>query len=78
MSTKSYPDKSERCVLNVTFFTCFASSFENPFISFKYGKKQTLCALPDFPFLPFSDVSTSLPSSIQTLSLYIIPPSFNS
>ena len=60
------------------FFICVLISCENPFISFKCGKKQTLCAAPHFPFLPFSDVSTSLPNKIHTLSLYIIPPSFNS
>ena len=69
MSISSYPDKSERWVLNVMFFICFESSLENPLISFKYGKKHTLCALPHFPFLPFSDVSTSLPKIIQTLFL---------
>ena len=69
ISIKSYPDKSERWVLKVIFFTCFESSFENAFISFKYGKKHTLCAAPDFPFLPISDVSTSEPSNMQTLSL---------
>jgi len=47
-------------------------------MSFRCGKKHTLCAAPHFPFLPTSDVSTSLPNNIQTLSLYIIPPSFNS
>ena len=33
------------------------------------GKKHTLCALPHFPFLPSSEVSTSLPNKIHTLSL---------
>ena len=47
-------------------------------MSFKYGKKHTLCAAPHFPFLPISEVSTSLPKRIHTLSLYIIPPSFSS
>ena len=58
------------------FFICVLISCENPFISFKCGKKHTLCAAPLFPFLPTSEVSTSLPSNMQTLSLYIIPPSF--
>ena len=78
ISINSYPDKSVRCVLNVMFFKCFESSFENAFISFTNGKKHKLWADPDFPFLATSVVSTSLPNNMQTLSLYIIPPSVNS
>ena len=78
ISINSYPETSDLCVLNVIFFICVLISVEKPFMSFKNGKKQTLCAAPLFPFLPSSDVSTSLPSKIHTLSLYIIPPSSNS
>lgn len=78
ISINSYPDKSERCVLKVIFFKCLDSSLENAFISFKNGKKHKLWAAPDFPFLPISVVSTSLPNKIHTLSLYIIPPSLSS
>ena len=57
------------------FFIWLLISFEKAFISDKCGKKHTLCAAPHFPSLLTSEVSTSLPNSIHTLSLYIIPPS---
>ena len=44
-------------------------------IDYGCGKKHILWALPQFPFMPVSDVSISLPRIIHTLSLYIIPPS---
>ena len=75
ISISSYPETSERWVLNVILCICLLISLEKPLISDKCGKKHTLCAAPHFPFLPTSEVSTSLPNNIQTLSLYIMPPS---
>ena len=61
MSIKSYAEISALCELSVMFLIWWLISFEKPFISFKYGKKHILCALPACPFKPFSDVSISLP-----------------